>query len=144
MKRILLFAALCATVLFTSCNKDKDPQELLVGKWKVSKLIADGDDIILGSVDYKTAVELEFTNGGSVVFTVKSLDLTTTPPTEDNFVAAGSYTWSGDNQITITVTSDGETMTVTGNINVTENKLIFTGTSGDIEDFITSMEADKI
>lgn len=144
MKRIFLFAALCATVLFTSCNKDKDPQELIVGKWKVSKLIADGEDIILGSVDYKTAVELEFTNGGSVVFTVKALDLTTTPPTEDNFVAAGSYTWSGDNQITLTVTNDGETMTVTGNIDVTENKLTFTGTSGDIEDFITSMEADKI
>jgi uncharacterized protein (TIGR03066 family) len=144
MQRLMLLTALLATVFFTSCKKEKSTAELLEGKWKVTRLIADGEDVILGDDDYKTAVELEFTNSGSVLFHIKELDLTTAPPTTESFVFAGTYTLSGDDNLTFVLSADGENMAVTGTLNLTDNKLTFTGTSGDVEDFISVLEAERL
>ena len=144
MQKLFLFAVLGVALLFTNCKKDKTPEELLIGKWKATKMVTDGEDIIQGTDDYKSAVELEFTKAGSLIFTITELDLTTTPPEESTFSIAGSYSWSGDNQLTITINDGGDILTVTGTADVTSGRFLFTATSGDLEDFFGILEADRI
>lgn len=146
MKQLLFIAACCAATFLTSCKKDKSPEELLTGKWNVTKLLADGDDIIQGTGDYKSAVEIEFTEAGSVVFTVTEKDLTVSPAEESTYTVAGTYSWSGDDQLTMVVTDidTGETLTGTGTANVTANHLKFTAANGSNPEFIEYLEADKL
>ncbi len=144
MKRILLLSTLFLSVFLSNCKKENDPQDLIVGKWKVTRLISNGIDAIQGDDDYRLSLGLEFTNAGSVVFDIKTLDLTTLPPEEENILSAGSYSWSGDNVLTLTVNDSGDILSVTGTADVTANRLIFTATSGDTTDFLQVLEADKL
>ena len=143
MKRILLIATLFSALFFSNCKKD-NPHDFLEGKWKVTKLISGTEDVIQGDEDYKSSVTLEFSNAGSVIFNIKTVDLSGNPPQSETFTYPGFYSWSGDNILTITVHTPDETLTVTGIADLTADHFVFTRTSGTDEDFIDILEADKI
>jgi hypothetical protein len=145
MKRMLLFAALCASVLFTNCKKDADPtiQELIVGKWKVTIFNVSGQNIIQETAILKVAAELEFKTGADVIFKFTSTNLAVNPPSVSSNSKTNTYSWNGD-ILTISATSGTETVSVTGPVTVTESKLVFTPTSGDTDKLFASLEAEKI
>ncbi|MFN0214965.1 MAG: lipocalin family protein [Saprospiraceae bacterium] len=143
MNRVLLFASIALVSLVFSCKKDAKPEELVIGKWKVTKLIADGDDLVAPNVDFQTQAEVEFTKSGTVVFTIKTTDFTVTPAEMEEFISPGTYSWEGD-KIKISIDDFGDVLSITGNIDVSENRLIINATSGDIIDFFSLLEADKI
>ncbi|MFN0037449.1 MAG: lipocalin family protein [Saprospiraceae bacterium] len=143
MKRILLFAAIALIALVSSCKKDPKPEELLIGKWKTTKVISDGEDILAPDPDYKTELEIEFTESGNVVYTFKDTDLTVNPPEPEIFSQTGTYSWNGD-QLTLSYIDGTDTVSVTGKPDVTKSRLVFVATSGAVEDFFSLLEADKL
>ena len=143
MKHMLLLAALALVGLVSSCKKDPKPEELIIGKWKVTKLIVDTEDVIASSIDSKTEVEVEFTKSGTIIFNVKITDYTVFPALVEEIVSPGTYSWNGD-KITISVDDSGTPLSITGIVDLTENRLIINATSGDIVDFFSLLEADKI
>lgn len=143
MKRFLLFASLVLVGLVSSCKKDPKPEELIIGKWSVTKLIVDSEDVVASDPVFETRVELEFLNNGSLVFDIRETDYTVTPVEVEEYAVSGSYTWE-DDKITLTIDSGGDILTVTGNVEVTKTRLIITATSGDIIDFFSILEAVKL
>jgi archaellum component FlaF (FlaF/FlaG flagellin family) len=143
LKRILLLSAIALVALISSCKKDPKPEELIIGKWKVTKLIVDTEDVIASSIDSKTEVEVEFTKSGTIIFNVKITDYTVFPALVEEIVSPGTYSWNGD-KITISVDDSGTPLSITGIVDLTENRLIINATSGDIVDFFSLLEADKI
>ena len=143
MKHILFFGSIAFVFLIFSCKKEAKPEDLILGKWKVTKLIVDGEDIVAISPDYQTQVEVEFTKSGTVVFNIKNIDYTKSPAELEETSASGTYSWDGG-KITISVDDVGDLLSVTGNVDVTENRLLINATSGDTVDFFSLLEADKL
>lgn len=145
MKRIFLFASLCATILFSNCKKDADPtpQELLIGKWNVTKFITMGSNAISENATTKISAVLEFKEGGVVTFTFTNTDKTVTPPKDFSNTVTNSYSWTGDTDLTLSAKSGPDMVSVTGPATVTATSLVFTATSGDTDKFLESIEATK-
>lgn len=142
MKKVLLFSAIALVALFSSCKKDAPtPQELILGKWKVTKLISDGRDLTTPYPEYTTEIEVECTESGSFILKSKETDFSVTPNEVYEGSAAASYSING-NQITVSFPS--EDYTITGNLDVSSTRLTIVATSGDVDDFFSLLEADKI
>lgn len=142
MKKVLILSTIALVALFSSCKKD-DPtsQELIVGKWKVTKMVVDTEDVLAPDPDYVTQIELECSSNGSLVFTVKETDFTTTPAEVYNEVYSGTYSIANQ-QVTVSLPTEG--LSITGNLDVTKTRLVIVSTSGDVEDFFSVLEAEKI
>lgn len=143
MNRILFFAAFLSIALFSNCKKDKTAEDLIQGKWNVTKLIADGENIIEGDPEFRTEVELEFLSSGSVIFNITEIDSSVSPAEEFTFALAGSYSISDDDKLTISVNDGTEILTASGNLDITSSRMVFTATSAGSEEFIEILEADK-
>ena len=146
MKRFLLFATLCATIIFSNCKKDPDPtpQELLIGKWKVTTFLFHGINVVKETATAKVEFELEFKTSGEVVFKSINTDLTKTPPKVLTNIVNNMYAWKGDTEMTITGANGVETLSVTGPVSVTATNFTFTATSGNTFEFLEALVAEKI
>lgn len=142
MKRILIFASIALVALVSSCKKDPTAEELLIGKWTATKVITDNENIVGTVDDYKTEVDFEFKQDGIMALTITESDLSTNPIESETFTIAGTYSWSGGN-LTLGIDDGIDVLSVTGTAEVSESKFTFIGTSGDVDDFISQIEADK-
>lgn len=142
--RYFLFCALAALLLVTpSCKKEKSTAERLNGKWKLTKMVTDGEDVVQGDSDYRIDAELEFTNGGSLVFNFTEYDFTSTPVGKESYSIVATYTISGDNTLNINFNDGNDALSVTGPVDVNATHFLYTPTSGDTQEFITLMEGEK-
>ncbi len=145
---MLFFAAIALIGLVSSCKKDPvvaepTPQELIVGKWQATKAVLAGNDILIPTATTKTELEVEFTQSGTVAFNYATTILNSNPPAVAKYTLNGTYTWNGD-IITINAQNGADIRSVTGTIVITKTNLVFTATSGDIAEFLSLLEADKI
>ena len=142
MKKVLLLSTIALIALCSSCKKDTPtPQELILGKWKITKLIIDDEDVTIPEPQYITEIEVDFVNENTLLFSLKETDTSFSPPEIYSESYTGSYSING-NQITVSLPSEG--LSITGNLEVTETRLVIVSTSGDIVDFFSLLEADKI
>lgn len=148
MKHILLFASIALVALVSGCKKDdtpKDPtpQERIIGRWEASRAFIGATDVLIPTSTSKTELEVEFTQNGTVAFHWTNTILTTNPPIVSESTLNGVYSWNGD-ILTITVTNGADMRTVIGPIDISETHFLFTPTSGDTNEFISLLEADKL
>lgn len=149
MKRLLLFVLLCSSVLLSNCTKDNNdpdpatPQELIIGKWNTTKFWNSGQNLVFDTDEAKSEFFVEFKTGGALIMTASDTDKTVSPVEVNTFTYTGSYSWSG-NILTLSYTDSTNTFTVTGTVSVTDKKLVFTATSGDVNFFFDILEADRI
>lgn len=143
MKHMLLFAAIALIGLVSSCKKEATSEELLIGKWQASQAFIGTNNALVTTSTSRTELQIEFKEGNALAFTWQTYNLTTNPPVLIESTLNGTYSWNGDN-ISITVVSGSDTRTVTGTMDVSGTNFLFTGTSGDIDNFISLLEADRI
>ncbi len=148
MRHILFFAAFTLIGLVSSCKKDPvvaepTPQELIVGKWKATKAFFGTNDILIPTSTMKTELEVEFTQSGTVAFNYTTTILSSNPPGIFESTLNGTYSWNGD-IITINAQAGSDIRSVTGTIDLTKTKLVFVASSGDVTDFLSKLEADKL
>lgn len=143
MKRILIFASIALVALVSSCKKDPKPEELLIGKWNASRVISDAENLVGTLDDYKTEIEIEFTQGGSMILKITETDLSVTPAESSSYTIGGTYSWSGDD-LTIGLSDGIDVFSVTGTAEISKTKFLFTGKTGDVDEFISLIEADKL
>ncbi|MCC7467485.1 MAG: hypothetical protein IT261_14485 [Saprospiraceae bacterium] len=148
MKNILLFAAIILIGLVSSCKKDETPKELtlqerLIGKWKATKVFIGTTDVLIPTATTTTELEVEFKSDKTVALNWTNTILTTTPPTVSKSTLNGVYSWTGD-ILTLTAINGSDMRTVTGPVVITDTRLEFTPTSGNTNDFISLLEADRL
>ena len=113
-KILILFVAI-ATLSLTSCSKD--PAELIVGKWDVTKVSA--DVTLMGNsfnLDLTKLIEsLTFNEDGTCVTVgheAQVEDFGAVIFDEDPYIANGTWVMNGDDQIIITNDGYPETYTI--------------------------------
>lgn len=143
MNRYFLFLSLTIVILTSGCKKDPKEEELIIGKWNATSFVTDSENVVGTYDDYRTEIQLEFTSGGTFVISVTETDLSVTPNDVDTYTIASTYSWEGD-KLKLNFDDGFDELTVTGDVEVTEKHLSFTATSGDVEEFITSIEAHKL
>jgi hypothetical protein len=147
MKQILLFTVMVFLGLNIGCKKDEDkevtPQELIIGKWKATKAVIAGSDVLIPTSTSKTELEIEFRSDKTLAFNWTNTILTNNPPTVTNSTLNGSYSWNGD-ILTITAVNGSDVRTVTGPVVISETEMVFTPNSGDTSTFVSLLEAEKL
>ena len=137
MKKTLFVALIaCFTLMFTSCNKEK---ELPGTSWKTHTVIdqdmtMEGITAHLNMVMDGTMKFTDATNGTMEITSSGSISAMgmTLPLDEDTETTAFTYTFDGE-QGTLTATDEGETTTIPFTYNKKDNTILITQTEVDEE-----------